>query len=100
VFPPGEPHITSIATVTEDAAQDEFKSIYDSQRKQAGGKRMLRRVIGCRKVMDELSNYSNECITDKLRKQMDEHLRTCDRCSVLLDYHAKGAACRWRQQGI
>ena len=35
--------------------------------------------------MDELSNYINECIADKLREQMEEHLRVCDRCSVLLD---------------
>jgi RNA polymerase sigma-70 factor (ECF subfamily) len=49
------------------------------------GKRMLRRVISCRRAMNELSNYINECIADKLRKQMEEHLRVCDRCSVLLD---------------
>ncbi len=49
------------------------------------GKRMLRRVISCRRVMDELSNYINECIAAELRKQMEEHLRACDRCSVLLD---------------
>ena len=49
------------------------------------GKRMLRRVISCRRVMGELSNYINECIAAELRKQMEEHLHVCDRCSLLLD---------------
>ena len=49
------------------------------------GKRMLRKVISCRRAMDELSNYINECIADELRRQIEEHLRVCDRCSVLLD---------------
>jgi hypothetical protein len=35
--------------------------------------------------MDELSNYINECIADELRRQIEEHLRVCDRCSVLVD---------------
>lgn len=49
------------------------------------GKRMLRRVISCRKAMGELSNYINESIAAELRKQMEDHLGVCDRCSVLLD---------------
>lgn len=48
-------------------------------------KRMLRKVISCRRAMDELSNYINECLAAELRRQIEEHLRACDRCSVLLD---------------
>lgn len=49
------------------------------------GKRMLRKVISCRRAMDELSNYINERIAADLRKQIEEHLRVCNRCSILLD---------------
>ena len=49
------------------------------------GKRMLRKVISCRRAMDELSNYINERIGADLRKQIEEHLRVCNRCSILLD---------------
>lgn len=49
------------------------------------GKIVLRKVISCRRAMDELSNYINECIADELRRQIEEHLRVCDRCSVLVD---------------
>ena len=49
------------------------------------GKRMLRKVISCRRAMNELSNYINECIPADLRTQIEEHLRVCNRCSILLD---------------
>jgi len=49
------------------------------------GNRMMRRVISCRRAMKELSNYINESIAAELRKQMEDHLCVCDRCSVLLD---------------
>jgi RNA polymerase sigma-70 factor (ECF subfamily) len=49
------------------------------------GKRMLRIGMSCRRAMNELSNYTNEYISAELRRQIQEHLRFCDHCSVLLD---------------
>jgi RNA polymerase sigma-70 factor (ECF subfamily) len=49
------------------------------------GKTMLRRVISCRRVMKELSNYIDECVSEQLRKAIEEHLEQCDRCSTVLD---------------
>jgi RNA polymerase sigma-70 factor (ECF subfamily) len=49
------------------------------------GKQMMRRVISCRKVMAEISNYINQCIAGELQKAIEDHLRLCDRCSTVLD---------------
>lgn len=49
------------------------------------GKTMLRRVISCRRVMRELSNYIDSCIAAELRQAIDDHLCLCERCSIVLD---------------
>jgi RNA polymerase sigma-70 factor (ECF subfamily) len=49
------------------------------------GKRFLRRVISCRKAVCELSNYVDGRLLAEVRAQVEEHLRLCDRCSIVLD---------------
>ena len=39
----------------------------------------------CAQVVKELSNYIDEDIDPKLRAEIENHLRGCRRCSVLLD---------------
>ena len=42
-------------------------------------------VVSCQQVLKELSNYINNDVDSTLRKQIEDHLRTCRRCSVVLD---------------
>lgn len=49
------------------------------------GKTWLRKTISCRRVSNEISNYIDDCLTPELRREIDEHLRLCDRCSVVVD---------------
>jgi RNA polymerase sigma-70 factor, ECF subfamily len=49
------------------------------------GRIMMRKTISCRHVTREMSNYINGEVTPELRRQIEEHLQYCDRCSVLLD---------------
>jgi anti-sigma factor RsiW len=41
--------------------------------------------VTCAQVLKELSNYIDEDVDPQLRSAIEEHLRGCRRCSVLLD---------------
>jgi RNA polymerase sigma-70 factor, ECF subfamily len=49
------------------------------------GKTMMRKTISCRHVINQLSSYIDGQLTSELRGQIEEHLRLCDRCTVVLD---------------
>lgn len=49
------------------------------------GKTWLRKTISCSRVTKEISNYIDDCLTPELRREIEEHLRFCDRCSVVVD---------------
>ena len=42
-------------------------------------------MVTCARVLKELSNYIDEDMDPRLRAEIEEHLRGCRRCSVLLD---------------
>ena len=42
-------------------------------------------MVTCAQVLRELSNYIDEDIDPRLRAEIEEHLRGCHRCSVLVD---------------
>jgi anti-sigma factor RsiW len=42
-------------------------------------------MVKCDRVLQELSNYIDEDIDPVLRGEIEEHLRGCHRCSVLVD---------------
>jgi len=49
------------------------------------GRTLLRKTIRCSRVTKEISNYIDDSLAPDLRRQLDEHLKLCDRCSVVLD---------------
>ena len=42
-------------------------------------------MITCEEVLRELSNYLDEELTSQLRAQVQEHLRMCRNCTVLVN---------------
>lgn len=42
-------------------------------------------MVSCRRVLQELSNYIDNDVDTSLREKIENHLKTCQRCSVLLD---------------
>ncbi|MGC8759702.1 MAG: zf-HC2 domain-containing protein [Bryobacteraceae bacterium] len=42
-------------------------------------------MVTCRQVAAELSNLISEEVDPRLRREIENHLRHCRRCSVLLD---------------
>jgi len=42
-------------------------------------------MVSCQHVLKELSNYIDNTVDPELRKAIEEHLRGCRRCSVVLD---------------
>ena len=42
-------------------------------------------MITCEEVLRELSNYLDEELTSELRAQVQEHLRLCGNCTVLVN---------------
>jgi len=42
-------------------------------------------MVSCHEVLLELSNYIDNEVDPELRVAIEEHLRQCHRCSVLLD---------------
>ena len=42
-------------------------------------------MINCEEVLAELANYIDEEITAELRTQIQEHLRMCRNCTVLVN---------------
>jgi RNA polymerase sigma-70 factor, ECF subfamily len=49
------------------------------------GKTWMQKTISCRHVTRQLSAYIDGQLTPELREKIDEHLRLCDRCSIVLD---------------
>lgn len=49
------------------------------------GKSWMRKTISCRHVTRQLSGYIDGQLTPELRAKIEEHLRLCDRCSIVLD---------------
>ena len=42
-------------------------------------------MVSCQQVLRELSNYIDNTVDAKLRKQIERHLWMCHRCSIVLD---------------
>jgi putative zinc finger protein len=42
-------------------------------------------VVSCKQVLRELSNYIDQTVDAELRAEIENHLRACHRCSVILD---------------
>jgi len=42
-------------------------------------------VVSCEKVLQELSNYIDNSVDAVLRLQIEDHVRRCRRCSLLLN---------------
>ncbi len=42
-------------------------------------------MIRCEDVLQELSNYIDSEVTEELRLQIEEHLRGCRNCTVLVN---------------
>lgn len=42
-------------------------------------------MVSCQKVLQELSNYIDNDVDLDLRERIENHLKTCHRCSVVLD---------------
>jgi RNA polymerase sigma-70 factor, ECF subfamily len=49
------------------------------------GKTWMRKTITCRHVTRQISAYIDGQLTPELRAKIDQHLRLCDRCSIVLD---------------
>lgn len=49
------------------------------------GKTMMRKTVSCKHVTRQLSGYIDGQLTPELCAKIEEHLRLCGRCSVLLD---------------
>jgi len=49
------------------------------------GKTWMRKTISCRHVARQISDYIDGNLTPELRAKIDEHLRLCGRCSIVLD---------------
>jgi RNA polymerase sigma-70 factor (ECF subfamily) len=43
------------------------------------------RVVSCRKVLDELSNYIDGTICEQVRGDVEAHLKYCSRCMLMVD---------------
>ena len=41
-------------------------------------------MISCEEVLQEVSNYIDAEVTEDLRRQIEEHLRGCHNCTVLV----------------
>jgi putative zinc finger protein len=49
------------------------------------GRRLMHEAVSCKRATRELSNYIDDRLNPELRKQIEEHLRVCSRCAVVLD---------------
>lgn len=49
------------------------------------GKTWMRKTVSCRHVTSQISNYIDGQLTPDLRAKIEEHLRLCDHCSVVVD---------------
>lgn len=48
-------------------------------------------MVSCQQVLRELSNYIDKDVDANLQEQIENHLKTCGRCSVVLDTTRKTA---------
>ena len=42
-------------------------------------------MVTCAQVMAELSNYLDDDVSNVLRKQIEEHIKGCHRCTAVYD---------------
>lgn len=42
-------------------------------------------MVSCHEVLMQLSNYLDDDVDPALRKEIEDHLRNCQRCAVLAD---------------
>lgn len=42
-------------------------------------------MLSCKRVLDELSNVIDDDISPELKRQVEDHLKGCRRCSILHD---------------
>jgi RNA polymerase sigma-70 factor, ECF subfamily len=49
------------------------------------GKTLMRKVISCRHVTSQISGYIDATLTPEMMKKIEEHLRLCGRCSIVVD---------------
>jgi len=49
------------------------------------GKTMMKQTISCKTAVRHISGYIDSQLTPELKRQMEEHLAVCDRCSVVVD---------------
>jgi anti-sigma factor RsiW len=42
-------------------------------------------MLSCEEVLEEISNYIDDDLAPDLRKQIEEHLRMCRNCTVLVN---------------
>ncbi len=47
--------------------------------------RYMRKVMGCHKIVHQISNYIEGDLEPALREEIERHLRGCSRCSILID---------------
>ncbi len=48
-------------------------------------KRYINKTVSCKKVVEELSSYIDGQLDPRLRAMIEEHLRLCRRCTILVD---------------
>ncbi|HKW76313.1 MAG TPA: sigma-70 family RNA polymerase sigma factor [Terriglobales bacterium] len=49
------------------------------------GKTWMRKSINCRQATSQISRYIDGQLTPDLREKIEEHLKLCERCSVVVD---------------
>ena len=47
--------------------------------------RMMHRVVRCKTAIGEISNYIDGSLAPDMRDKIEEHMKYCTRCSILLD---------------
>jgi len=49
------------------------------------GVRYMRKAMGCNRILRALSNYIEGQLEPSLHREIEQHLRRCSRCSILVD---------------
>jgi len=49
------------------------------------GKTLMRKAISCRHVTSQISGYIDATLTAEMMNKIEEHLRLCGRCSIVVD---------------
>jgi hypothetical protein len=45
----------------------------------------MKKMLDCRQVLANLSDYVDEDVSERLRRALEEHIARCRRCRVLVD---------------